>query len=91
MYALVVERSLNIMAKPIGNIAAASVISRQGSEANAVTDEQFRNEKLYETTLHIVNGWRKAGLVSEREVTNIVADLQKKYNPIFAGLPIVST
>lgn len=56
-----------------------------------MTDEQFRNEKLYETTLHIVNGWRKAGLVSEREVTNIVADLQKKYNPIFAGLPIVST
>lgn len=53
-----------------------------------MTDEQFRNEKLYQTTMHICRKMFRSGLISEEEYREIDTIFTRKYRPVFGTLLI---
>lgn len=69
------------------NIAATSVISLTGSKAvAAMSKEEFRNEKLYQTTMHLARRMLVEGIISENEYRQIDTIFLEKYRPIFGTL-----
>jgi len=70
-----------------GNIAATSVTSLTGSKAvAAMSKEEFRNEKLYQTTMHLVRKMLSEGVISEEEYRQIDTIFLEKYKPVFGTL-----
>jgi len=69
-----------------GNIAATNAMLRTGSAAPAMSAEQFRREKLYQATMHIVREMRETHLITEEEYHAIDTIFAEKYRPIFGGL-----
>ena len=67
------------------NIADASVISGTGLET-AMSKEEFRNEKLYQTTMHLARKMLSDGLISEDEYRQIDTIFLDKYQPVFGTL-----
>lgn len=67
------------------NIADASVISGTGLET-AMSKEEFRNEKLYQTTMHLARKMLSDGLISEDEYRQIDTIFLEKYRPILGTL-----
>ena len=51
-----------------------------------MSKEDFINEKLYQTTMHIARKMLKEGLISEEEYHQIDAIFLKKYKPVFGSL-----
>ncbi len=51
-----------------------------------MSKEDFRNEKLYQTTMHIARKMLKEGLISEEEYRKIDTIFLKKYKPVFGSL-----
>lgn len=51
-----------------------------------MTDEQFRSEKLYQTTMHICRKMLRSGLISEEEYREIDTIFTRKYRPVFGTL-----
>jgi len=74
------------MAIAAGNIAATLVISLTGSEVAAMSKEEFRNEKLYQTTMHLVRKMLSEGIISEKEYCQIDTIFLEKYRPVFGTL-----
>ena len=68
------------------NIAATSVISPTGSEVAMMSKEEFRNEKLYQTTMHLARKMLEEGVVSEEEYRRINTIFLDKYKPVFGTL-----
>ena len=67
--------------------AAERVTSKIGSKAVVtMSEEEFRNETMYQTTMHIVRKMLADGIISEEEYHQINAVFLKKYNPILGGL-----
>ena len=48
--------------------------------------EEFRNEKLYQTTMSIAQKMLKEGIVSEEEYRRIDTIFLEKYRPVFGTL-----
>ena len=67
------------------NIVDASVISGTGLEM-AMSKEEFRNEKLYQTTMHLARKMLSDGLISEEEYRQIDTIFLEKYKPVFGTL-----
>jgi hypothetical protein len=51
-----------------------------------MTDEQFRAEKLYQTTMNVAGRMLSQGLISEEEYCQIDTIFLEKYRPVFGTL-----
>lgn len=51
-----------------------------------MTDERFRSEKLYQTTMHVCRKMLRDGLISEEEYREIDTIFTRKYRPVFGAL-----
>jgi hypothetical protein len=70
-----------------GSIAAMNATSRTGSKAvAAMSKEEFRNEKLYQTTMHLARKMLEEGIISEEEYRQIDTIFLEKYKPVFGAL-----
>ena len=59
------------------------------SATKAVTSmskEEFRKEKLYQTTMHLVRKLLEDGVISTEDYRRIDAVFLKKYQPLFGSL-----
>ena len=69
------------------NIAATIAILLIASKAvMAMSKEDFKNEKLYQTTMHIARKMLKSGLISEEEYRQIDTIFTEKYQPTLGTL-----
>lgn len=48
--------------------------------------EEFRNEKLYQTTMHLAKKMLEEDIISEMEYRQIDTIFLKKYRPVFGTL-----
>lgn len=59
-----------------------------------MNEQEFRNEKLYQTTMHIARKMLSEGLISEDEYCQIDTIFLEKYQPIigtlFSEIPLIS-
>ena len=51
-----------------------------------MTDGQFRNEKLYQTTMHVCRKMLREGLISMEEYREFDTIFTEKYRPVFGTL-----
>ena len=51
-----------------------------------MSKEEFRNEKLYQTTMHLARKMLSDGLISEDEYRQIDTIFLDKYQPVFGTL-----
>ena len=51
-----------------------------------MTEEQFRAEKLYQTTMNVAGRMLSQGLISEEEYCQIDTIFLEKYRPVFGTL-----
>lgn len=51
-----------------------------------MSKEEFRNEKLYQTTMHLARKMLEEGIVSEEEYRRIDTIFLEKYKPVFGTL-----
>lgn len=51
-----------------------------------MNEQEFRNEKLYQTTMHIARKMLFEGLISEEEYCQIDTIFLEKYHPIIGTL-----
>lgn len=51
-----------------------------------MSKEEFKNEKLYQTTMHIARQMLAEGLISEEEYRQIDTIFTEKYKPILGTL-----
>ena len=69
------------------NIAAMPATSQIDLMAVVVmSKEEFKNEKLYQTTMHIARQMLAEGLISEEEYRQIDTIFTEKYKPILGTL-----
>ena len=52
----------------------------------AMSKEDFRNEKLYQTTMHLARKMLEEGIISEEEYRQIDTIFLEKYKPVFGTL-----
>ncbi|MCD8111127.1 MAG: hypothetical protein LUE14_13780 [Clostridiales bacterium] len=51
-----------------------------------MSKEEFKNEKLYQTTMHLVRKMLSEGIISEDEYRQIDTIFLEKYRPVFGTL-----
>ena len=51
-----------------------------------MSKEDMRNEKLYQTTMHLARKMLKDGIISEEEYHRVDAIFLEKYKPVFGTL-----
>ena len=51
-----------------------------------MSKEEFRNEKLYQTTMHLARKMLEEGIISEEEYRQIDTIFLEKYKPVFGAL-----
>jgi len=51
-----------------------------------MSKEDFHNELMYQTTMHIARQMFKEGIINEEEYKQISEIFLKKYKPIFGGV-----
>ena len=67
--------------------AAMNVTLPTDSKAvTAMSKDDFRNEKLYQTTMHMVKKMLNEGIISEEEYRQIDTIFLEKYKPVFGTL-----
>ena len=52
----------------------------------AMSKEEFKNEKLYQTTMHLARKMLNDGLISKEEYCEINTIFLEKYRPVFGIL-----
>ena len=52
----------------------------------AMSKEEFRSEKLYQTTMHLARKMLEEGIISEEEYRQIDTIFLEKYKPVFGTL-----
>lgn len=71
-----------------------SAILPTGLGVAQMTEEQFRAEKLYQTTMNMARRMLSQGLISEEEYCQIDTIFLEKYRPVFgtlfSGMPLTS-
>lgn len=94
MNALIAEKSLRFTATATESIAATSAMWSIGLEVAAVDKEQFRNEKLYQTTMLMARNLHAQGILSDEEYGQIDTIFREKYKPtlgtLFADISLTS-
>ena len=68
------------------NTAAGSVISNIEKVVAAMTKEQFRNEKLYQATMHLARKMVEQGILTEQEYREVDEIFLEKYKPVFGSI-----
>lgn len=69
------------------NIVATNATSPPVSKVvMAMSKEEFRNEKLYQTTMHLARKMLDEGIISEEEYRQIDTIFLEKYKPVFGTL-----
>ena len=64
-----------------------SATSPRGSKAvTAMSKEDMRNEKLYQTTMHIARKMLAEGIITETEYRRVDKIFLEKYKPLFGAL-----
>ncbi len=51
-----------------------------------MSKEEFRNEKLYQTTMYLARKMLEEGIISEEEYRQIDTIFLEKYKPVFGTL-----
>ena len=51
-----------------------------------MSKEEFRNERLYQTTMHIVRQILEQGIITEDEYREVEEIFLKKYRPVFGRI-----
>ena len=51
-----------------------------------MSKEEFRNEKLYQTTMHLARKMLEEGIIFEEEYRQIDTIFLEKYKPVFGTL-----
>ncbi|MGF7146281.1 hypothetical protein HNQ56_004748 [Anaerotaenia torta] len=51
-----------------------------------MSEDQFRNEKLYQTTMSVARSMLENGMISEEDYHEFDTIMLKKYRPIFGTL-----
>lgn len=70
-----------------GNIAAMNATLPTVSKVvRAMSKEEFRNERLYQTTMHLARKMLEKGIISEEEYRQIDIIFLEKYRPVFGTL-----
>ena len=82
----IVERRSLSTAIAEGSIAVTNATSLTGLEVAAMSKEEFKNEKLYQTTMHLVRQMLSEGIISEDEYCQIDTIFLEKYQPVFGTL-----
>lgn len=71
-----------------------SAILPTGLGVARMTDEQFRAEKMYQTTMNMAGRMLSQGLISEEEYCQIDTIFLEKYHPVFdtlfSAMPLTS-
>ena len=62
------------------------VPKRVSKVVTAMSKEDFRNEKLYQTTMHLARKMLEEGIISEGEYRQIDTIFLEKYKPVFGTL-----
>jgi hypothetical protein len=70
----------------IGNIAAMNVMWLNDLEVFRMSEDQFRNELLYQTTMSLVRSMMNKDMISEEEYHEFNTIMLDKYRPIFGTL-----
>ena len=87
-------RSLKYMATATESIAATSVMWSIGSEVVLMDKQEFRNEKLYQTTMLMARKMLFEGIISDKEYGQIDTIFREKYHPtlgtLFADISLTS-
>lgn len=76
---VIAKSRLVLMAIEIGSIAHMSVISLTDLEVLHMSDEQMKNEMLYQGTMSIARNLLKQGTISEEEYRQIDTMFKQKY------------
>lgn len=63
-----------------------SAISKTDTAVVIVTEEEMRNEKLYEVTMSHARRMLSQGLITEEEYAVFDTKMQEKYRPVFGTL-----
>ena len=80
-------RSFTSTETSAGSIAAMSATSPTVSKVvTAMSKEEFRNEKLYQTTMYLARKMLEEGIISEEEYRQIDTIFLEKYKPVFGTL-----
>lgn len=87
-------RSLRYTATATGSIAATSAMWSIGSEVVLMDKQEFRNEKLYQTTMLMARKMLSEGIISDKEYGQIDTIFREKYRPtlgtLFADISLTS-
>ena len=51
-----------------------------------MTKEEFRNEKLYQATMHMVRNMLEEGIITEEEYHRVEEIFIKKYRPVLGKI-----
>ena len=79
-------RHFTFMVTTAENTAATNVILQTALEVPVMNKEEFRNEKLYQSTMNIARKMLSEGIISEEEYCQIDTIFKEKYSPIFGTL-----
>lgn len=86
--------SLRYTATATESIAATSAMWSIGSEVVLMDKQEFRNEKLYQTTMLMARKMLSEGIISDKEYGQIDTIFREKYNPtlgtLFADISLTS-
>jgi len=87
-------RSSRYTAIATENIAAMSAMWSIGSEVVLMDKQEFKNEKLYQTTMLMARKMHSEGVISDKEYGQIDTIFREKYHPtlgtLFADISLTS-
>ena len=80
-------KSFTSMAINAGNIVVTiATLPLASKVVSAMSKEEMRNEKLYQTTMHIARKMLNDGIISEDEYRRVDKIFLEKYKPVFGTL-----
>jgi len=74
------------MVIPVGSIVVMNAMWLTDLEVARMSEDQFRNEKLYQTTMSLARSMLEKGVISEEDYHEFDTIMLEKYQPIFGTL-----
>ena len=74
------------MAIPVGSIVVMNAMLLTDLEVTGMSEDQFRNEMLYQTTMTLARSMLEKGVISEEDYHEFDTIMLEKYHPIFGTL-----
>ena len=82
----IVARSFMFTGIGTAGTAVGSVTLNIAKAVAAMTKEQFRNEKLYQATMHLARKMVEQGILTEQEYREVDEIFLEKYKPVFGSI-----